>query len=96
MKFNKKYGQKLGQPNSKEDISRLTGIPIKILDEAFYRGKGAFKTNRAAVRPSIKSADAWGYGRVYALAMKGKNYRTADSDLAKKIIKLKIKGYTKA
>ena len=44
-KFNLKYKQSKNQPNSKRDISKLTGIPIKILDVIFDRGVGARKSN---------------------------------------------------
>ena len=94
-KFNMKYKQPKNQANSKDDISKLTGIPIKILDEVYDRGVGAFKTNRAAVRPSVKSAEQWAFGRTYAFVMKGKTYKTADKDLADKLRKKKIKGYIK-
>jgi hypothetical protein len=93
MKFNKKYKQPLNTANGKDDISRLTGIPMKILDDVYDRGVGAFKNNRAAVRPSVKSAEQWAMARVYAFVMKGKTYRTADKDLADKLRKKKIKGY---
>ena len=92
-KFNKKYKQPLNTANGKDDIVRLTGIPKSILDKVYYRGVGAFKTNRAAVRPSVKSAEQWGMARVYAFVMKGKTYKTADKDLADKVRKKKIKGY---
>ena len=94
-KFNKKYKQPLNTANGKDDIVRLTGIPKKILDEVYDRGVGAFKTNRSAVRPSVKSPEQWAMARVYAFVMKGKTYRTADKDLADKLRKKKIKGYTK-
>tara|TARA_R110002012_G_scaffold320885_1_gene546362 strand:- start:2134 stop:2439 length:306 start_codon:yes stop_codon:yes gene_type:complete len=94
-KFNKKYKQPLKTANGKDDISRLTGIPMKILDDVYDRGVGAFKTNRAAVRPSVKSAEQWAMARVYAFVMKGKTYKTADKDLADKVRKKKIKGYIK-
>lgn len=92
-KFNKKYKQPLKTANGKDDIVRLTGIPMKILDDVYDRGVGAFKNNRAAVRPSVKSAEQWAMARVYAFVMKGKTYRTADKDLADKVRKKKIKGY---
>ena len=94
-KFNKKYKQPLKTANGKDDISRLTGIPMKILDDVYDRGVGAFKNNRAAVRPSVKSAEQWAMARVYAFVMKGKTYKTADKDLADKVRKKKIKGYIK-
>ena len=46
-KFNKKYKQPLNEPNSKADMVKLTGIPKRLLDKVYYRGIGAFKTNRA-------------------------------------------------
>ena len=67
MKFNKKYGQKLQTANGKDDISKLTGISMKILDEVYYRGMGAFKNNRGAVRPSVKSPQQWAMARIYSL-----------------------------
>lgn len=94
-KFNKKYKQPINTANGKDDIVRLTGIPKKILDEVYDRGVGAFKSNRAAVRPSVKSPEQWAMARVYAFVMKGKTYKTADKDLADKLRKKKIKGYIK-
>ena len=92
-KFNIKYKQPKDQPNSKKDISKLTGIPIKILDEVYDRGVGAFKTNRSVVRPSVKSPEQWAMARVYAFVVKGKTWQTADKDLADKVRKKKLKGY---
>ena len=90
-KFNKKYGQKLSQPNSKKDLSKLSGVSVSILDKVFYRGVGAFNTNRAAVRPSVKSAEQWGYARIYSFLMGGKTRQTADADLWFKHLKSKKK-----
>ena len=104
-KFNLKYKQPKDQPNSKKDISKLTGIPMKILDEIFDRALMAHKNNPQSVRSlsgkkiggkSLKgkmSAQQWAMARVYAFVMKGKTYKTADKDLADKVRKLKIKGY---
>jgi hypothetical protein len=36
------------------------------LQSIFNRGVGAFRTNRASVRPQVKSEDQWAYARVYA------------------------------
>jgi len=94
-KFNKKYKQPLNTANGKDDIVRLTKIPKRILDQVYDRGVGAFKSNRAAVRPSVKSPEQWAMARVYAFVMKGKTYKTADKDLADKLRKKKIKGYIK-
>ena len=95
-KFNRKYKQKLNEPNSKKDISKLTGIPMSILDKVFDRGVGAYKTNRASVRPSVKSPEQWAMGRVYSFVMKQPGtWGKADKDLADKVKKKKIKGYSR-
>jgi len=90
-KFNKRYGQKLNQPNSKKDISKLTGISMSILDKVYDRGVGAFNTNRGAVRPSVKSPQQWAMARVYSFAVGGKTRQTADADLWTKHKNKKIK-----
>jgi len=95
-KFNEKYKQPKNQSNSKKDISKLTGIPIKILDDVFDRGVGAYKTNPESVRKSVKSPEQWAFGRVYSFVMKQKGtWGKADKDLADKVRKKKIKGYIK-
>ena len=84
MKFNRKHGQKLNQPNSLEDIAKLSGIKKSILQKVFNRGVGAFKTNRASVRPSIKSPEAWAMARVYASINPTSKASKSDADLLKK------------
>ena len=64
--FNKKYGQKLEQPNSLKDISKLTGYKLSGIQTIFEKGKGAYKSNPQSVRPSVKSPEQWAFARVYA------------------------------
>ena len=90
-KFNKRYKQKLNEPNSKKDISKLTGISMSILDKVYDRGLGAYNTNRAAVRPSVKSPQQWAMARVYSFVVGGKTRQTADKDLWEKHLKKKLK-----
>tara|TARA_R100000805_G_C3563937_1_gene71936 strand:- start:47 stop:385 length:339 start_codon:yes stop_codon:yes gene_type:complete len=104
-KFNKKYKQPLNQANSKKDISKLTGIPMKILDEVYDRGLAAHKNNPESVRSlsgkkiggkSLKgkmSAAQWAQARVYSFVVKGPTWKSADSDIADKVRKLRIPGY---
>ena len=108
-KFNRKYKQPLNQPNSKKDISKLTGIPMSILDQVFDRGVGARKTNPQSVRSATTgkkpggkslrgkmSAEQWGQSRVYSFVMKQEGtWKKADKDLAEKVKKKKIRGYTR-
>ena len=106
-KYNAKFKFKKGTPHSKKDISKTTGIPLRILDEVFDRAVGARKSNPESVRSattgkkvggkSLKgkmSAEQWGYARVYSFVMKQQGtWGRADKDLADKVRKLKIKGY---
>lgn len=87
-KFNKKYKQKLNEPNSKKDISKLSGVSMSILDDVYYRGLGAFKSNpgRRAV-----SGPQWAMARIYSFVVGGKTQKTADADLWKKHLKAKKK-----
>ena len=83
MKYNKKYNQPADTPNSKTKISKQTGIPKRILDKVWDRGRGARLSNPQSVRSaktgkkvggtSLKgkmSAAQWGQARVYSFVMK--------------------------
>lgn len=65
-KFNKKHGQPLNESNSMAKIARLSGYKLAGLKTIFNKGVGAFKSNPASVRPQVKSAEQWGWGRLYA------------------------------
>ncbi len=81
--FNKKYGQKLSQPNSIKDIAKLTGYQYAGLKKILKKGEGAYKTNPQSVRKNVTSAVQWGYARVYSAVMGGKAAKI-DKDLLKK------------
>jgi len=84
-KFNKKYKQPLDKSNSISDISKLTGYKRSGLQTIYNKGVGAFKTNRGAVRPSVKSPEQWGFSRIYAAVNKSsKAYRIDKVHLIKK------------
>ena len=106
-KYNAKYNFKKGSPHSKADITKTTGIPKRILDQVYYRGVGARKSNPESVRSASSgkkvggkslggkmSAEQWGFGRIYSFVMKQPGtWGKADKDLADKVRKLKIKGF---
>jgi len=108
-KYNAKYKFPKNTSHSKRDIAKKTGIPLRILDTVYDRGVGARKTNPESVRSvatgkkvggkSLKgkmSAEQWGQARVYSFVMKQSGtWGKADKDLADKVKKLKIKGYTR-
>ena len=94
--FNKRFKQPKDKSNSKQDISRLTGISIKILDEVEARGIGAHKTSPGSVRKikGVKmSAQQWSFSRIYSFVNKvtGPKELNHDTDLAEKIKKQKQK-----
>jgi hypothetical protein len=96
-KFNKKYGFGKDEPHSKEEIAKITKIKLKILDEVYDRGVGAWKTNIQSVRLKSGKKDhsvtdrskkmgkeQWAMARIYSFVMGGKTQKTADKDLAEK------------
>ena len=86
---------------SKRDIARISKIPIKILDDVYDRGIGAYKSNPQSVRlksgkkdPSAPlsqkmSKERWAMARVYSFVNKieGRRKLNHDTDLAEKIKK---------
>lgn len=68
-KFNRKFKQPLDKSNSLDEIKKLTKIKKVILNKIVKRGEGAFYSNRASVRPHVKSATQWGIARVYSAVM---------------------------
>jgi len=86
---------------SKKDISRISKIPMKILDEVYDRGVGAYKSNPESVRtksgkkdpkaPMSKkmSKEQWSFSRIYSFVnkMEGRRKLNHDLDLAEKIKK---------
>ena len=85
--YNKRHGFQKDEGHSKAEISKISKIPLSILNDSYDRGIGAFKTNRASVRPGITSAEQWGFGRLYALVNKMEKgvKLNFDTDLAKKV-----------
>ena len=82
--FNKRYGFDKDQSHSREELARITKIPLKVLNEVFKRGVGAFSTSPQSVRPHIVSPEAWGASRVYAFINKlQKGVLDHDTDLVR-------------
>jgi hypothetical protein len=100
--WNKRHQQPLNTANSKKDISKISKIPVKMLDEIYDRGIGAYKTAYTSVRekgtyrkgtnasPSKKlSKEQWGFARIYSFVNKieGKKKLNHDLDLLEKLKK---------
>ena len=71
-KFNKKYKFPADTSHSISDIAKITGYKKAGLEVIFNKGIGAYKTNPASVRPSVKSPEQWAMARVYSAVMGGK------------------------
>jgi hypothetical protein len=100
LQFFKKHGIDKNASLSIPEISKLSGVPVSILDDVYRRGIGAHRTNITSVRlitdfsknknPAIPasarlSPQQWAMARVYSFVNKGKTFYTADADLAKKL-----------
>jgi len=86
---------------SKSDIARISKIPIKILNEVYDRGIGAYKSNPESVRTKSGKKDAsapmskkmskeqWAMARIYSFVNKleGRTKLNHDLDLAEKLKK---------
>ena len=80
-KYNKKYGYDKGKSHNLKEISKDTGVSLKGIQQIYNKGIGAFKTNPQSVRPSVKSAEQWAYGRVYSSVMGGKASKIDKNEL---------------
>jgi len=84
---------------SLEELAEHTDLPVEALQEIFYRGIGAWKTNPSSIRlknfsknPNLSlyprsarlSKEQWAMARVYSFVDKGKTFHTADADIAQK------------
>lgn len=83
--FNRKHKFPLKAPHSLSEISRLSGYKLSGIKTIFNKGIGAYKTNPSSVRPQVKSAEQWGYARVYAsINPKSKAYKIDKIHLKKR------------
>jgi hypothetical protein len=79
--YTSKFRSKYPDAKTLPEIAKATGIPKSILDQVYDRGMAAWRTGH---RPGA-SQQAWGMARVHSFVMKGKTWRTADADLARKV-----------
>jgi hypothetical protein len=79
--YTSKFHSKYPGVKTLPEIAKATGISRSILQEVYDRGMAAWRTGH---RPGA-SQQAWGMARVHSFVMKGKTWRTTDSDLARKV-----------
>jgi len=68
---------------SLEEKAEATGVPVRFLKLVFNRGSAAWAVG--GHRPGATEGQ-WGYARVHSFLLKGKTYRTTDSDIARRAI----------
>jgi len=83
-RFNKRHGFPLDESHSIAEIAKITGYEKAGLETIFDKGVGAFRTNPASVRPSVKSPEQWAMARIYSAVMGGKAARVDANQLIKK------------
>lgn len=80
------------------EISKISGVPLKGLQEVYNRGIGAWKSSDptqirmqdtfekggSAPKSERLSKEQWAMARVYSFVDKGKTYKTTDNDIAVK------------
>ena len=72
IEFEKKYGDKI--PDRKiPTLAKYFKIKKSLIQDAFNRGVGAFRTQGA--RPSVKSAEQWAMARTYKFILNVENKR---------------------
>lgn len=64
-KFEKKYGE---NHKTYKQISKVTGIPVKALQEVVKKGRGAYYSSGS--RPN-QTSESWGKARMYSFIMGG-------------------------
>lgn len=87
-KYNRMVKQPLNTPNSKQDISNKTKIPVSILDKIYDRGLQAHNKLSPSMKKRV-APQAYAMGRVYTFAYHFKQGGLEfDNDLATKARKL--------
>lgn len=79
--YTSRFHKKCPGANTLPAISKCTKVPTKTLRQVYNRGMAAWRTGH---RPGA-SQHAWGMARVHSFVLKGKTWRTADADLARKV-----------
>lgn len=81
--FNKKYGYPRGTSHPIARIAQLSGYKLAGLNTIYSKGLGAYFSNNASVRPSVRSPSQWAQARVYSAVMGGKAARVDATHLVR-------------
>ena len=78
--YTQRFKAKFPKALSLKQKAEATGVPLAILKKVYNSGMAAWRTGH---RPGA-TEQQWGYARVHSFLLKGKTYRTTNSDLARK------------
>jgi hypothetical protein len=81
--YTQEWNKLFPHAKSLEDRAKVTGVPLRFIQESYNRGMAAWRTGH---RPGA-TQQQWGYARTSSFLLCGKTYETTDSDLAKEAIK---------
>jgi hypothetical protein len=82
--FKRQHGIPINESLSLKQIAKLSGMPVKALDEVYDKGMGAYSSNPGSVKPMVNSAQMWAMGRVYSFVMRRKTtFGGVDKHIAK-------------
>lgn len=82
-KYTNQWNEYFPDAKSLEDKSKLTGVPLDIIQKVYNKGLAAWRTGH---RPGA-TGQQWGYARVHSFLVKGKTYWYTDRKLALEAIK---------
>ena len=81
--YTKQWNKYFPGVTSTIEKSRLTGVPLDIIEKVYNKGAAAWRTGH---RPGA-NIQQWGHARVNSFLVKGKTFYTADHYLAKESVK---------
>ena len=81
--YTQRFKAKFPKALSLKQKADATGVPLRFIKKSFDRGMAAWRTGH---RPGA-TEQQWGYARVHSFLLKGKTYKTTNSDLARAAIK---------
>ena len=78
--YTRRFKKLFPKATSLKQKAKATGVPLKYIKESYNRGMAAWRTGH---RPGA-TEQQWGYARVHSFLLKGKTYKTTNSDLSRK------------
>jgi hypothetical protein len=80
--YTEEWHRRFPDAKSLKAKAEATGVPLRFIEASYNRGMAAWRTGH---RPGA-TEQQWGYARVHSFLLKGKTFRTTDSDLAREAI----------